>query len=282
MGYKKIYFLSDIHIPLLKKLDMYKNILTDVITDIKNRDVDLPRENKKLIIGGDIFHNKVTVSNEQNALVAWFLKELNKICDVDIFCGNHDCLQNNALRQCSISSIVEIIDIQSIRYLDKELNYKSGCIIDQNLVLCLFSIFDEYKRPEEIEALKTEHPDKIFIGLIHAPLSGSKTDLGFSIAHGEQINKFWGAIDVVLAGDIHLHQELVFKDGDKEIKIIYPSSPLQNTYGENIEGHGYVIWDIETKTYEKINIETDYGFYKFEVTGIDDVLNNKEKLCNLN
>jgi DNA repair exonuclease SbcCD nuclease subunit len=280
MGYKKIYFLSDIHIPLLRNLDMYKSILTDVVKDISKRDIDISRSDKKIIIGGDLYHNKVNTSNEQNTVVAWFLKELNKICDVDIFCGNHDCLQNNSMRKCSISSITEIIDVESIRYLDRELGYKSGCIVDKNIVFCLFSIFDNYNRPIEIEDLKKLHPQKQFIGLIHAPILGSKTDLGYSIVHGQSTQIFWG-LDTVLAGDIHLQQELIYKDIDKDVRIIYPSSVLQNSYGEKVTNHGYIIWNVETQTYEKVNIENDYGFYKFSIDNIEAIKNDEEKLGNL-
>ena len=273
--YKKIYHLSDIHIPLFKNINKHKIVLNLIIEDIEKKHKEYNYEDGVIVIVGDLVHQKITISNEQILVLSWFLRRLEKICKVIIVAGNHDLLENNKERMDSITPVIEMLDLKNLIYLDKELEYKSGCFIDKNITWCLYSIFDEYKRPD-IEKEKERGDKNKLIGLIHAPLVGSQTDLGFKMSGGEMVEIFYN-LDYVLAGDIHLGQELKYKN----TKIVYPSSPLQLSFGENISNHGYVIWDVNSGEYEKINIENDYGYYKFKINSEDDILNNKEVLINL-
>ena len=273
--YKKIYHLSDIHIPLFKNINKHKIVLNLIIEDIEKKHKEYNYEDGVIVIVGDLVHQKITISNEQILVLSWFLRRLEKICKVIIVAGNHDLLENNKERMDSITPVIEMLDLKNLIYLDKELEYKSGCFIDKNITWCLYSIFDEYKRPD-IEKEKERGDKNKLVGLIHAPLVGSQTDLGFKMSGGEMVEIFYN-LDYVLAGDIHLGQELKYKN----TKIVYPSSPLQLSFGENISNHGYVIWDVNSGEYEKINIENDYGYYKFKINSEDDILNNKEVLINL-
>jgi DNA repair exonuclease SbcCD nuclease subunit len=272
--YKKIYHLSDIHIPLFKNINKYKTILGDVVLDISEKHKTYKYEEGIIMIAGDLVHQKITISNEQILVLSWFLRELEKICKVVIFAGNHDLLENNKERVDTITPIIEMLSLKNLVYLDKELEYTSGCYVDKNITWCLYSIFDEYKRPE-IEKARELNPNNKFVGLIHAPLVGSKTDLGFSMSGGEMVEIFFN-LDYVLAGDIHLGQELRFND----VKIVYPSSILQHSFGENVSGHGYVIWDVNSGEYTKIDIDSDFGYYKFKINAENDIVNNKEVLVN--
>lgn len=273
--YKKIYHLSDIHIPLFKNINKHKIVLNLIIEDIEKKHKEYNYGDGVIVIVGDLVHQKITISNEQILVLSWFLRRLEKICKVIIVAGNHDLLENNKERMDSITPVIEMLDLKNLIYLDKELEYKSGCFIDKNITWCLYSIFDEYKRPD-IEKEKERGDKNKLVGLIHAPLVGSQTDLGFKMSGGEMVEIFYN-LDYVLAGDIHLGQELKYKN----TKIVYPSSPLQLSFGENISNHGYVIWDVNSGEYEKINIENDYGYYKFKINSENDILNNKEVLINL-
>jgi hypothetical protein len=52
--------------------------------------------------------------------------------------------------------------------------------------------------------------------------------------------------------------------------------------GENLSGHGGVIWDVENKTWDPFEIDRgEYGFYKFVVDNPDDIDNDNERLLNL-
>lgn len=52
----------------------------------------------------------------------------------------------------------------------------------------------------------------------------------------------------------------------KKFPIIrYCSSMIQQSHGESLDGHGFSLWDLKTKTYVHRNIPNDYGFFTVEV-----------------
>lgn len=67
----------------------------------------------------------------------------------------------------------------------------------------------------------------------------------------------------------------------KKVPIAYPSSLIQQNFGETVSKHGFLWWDVESRTFEEHDIETDYGFYQFKVTSLDDLDNGTEQLTNL-
>ena len=52
---------------------------------------------------------------------------------------------------------------------------------------------------------------------------------------------------------------------DKEHRIAYCGSLIQQNHGESLEKHGYLLWDVPTRTFEEFNIPNDYGFYTLDV-----------------
>lgn len=230
----------------------------------------------RIVVAGDVFDQKISASNESKVLVSWFLRELNNLAKTIVICGNHDYLMNNASRLCSLTPVFAMSKFENCQYLDMDLGYSSGCVIDENIVWCLFSTFEDFNRPE-IDLLKIEHPDKTFIGLIHADINGAKTDVGRVTDKGLDADYFKG-LDFVIAGHIHKRQEIK-KNG---VKIVYCGSLMQNNMGENLSGHGGVVWDVEDKTYETFDLDRgEYGFYKFVIENEDDIDNDNEKILNL-
>ena len=258
-----------------KTHSQYREVLSDMMVDIKN---NLEKENLsydevRIALLGDIFHNKLVISNEQQEIIAWFLNEMQKIAPVILICGNHDTMENNKDKLDSLSNLIKLMSPPNIKFIDMELNYKSGCYVDDNIVWCLYSIFDEYNRPkmEELKEKYSEDKDKKYIGLFHFPLIGSKNDMGYQMEHGQFTDIFFN-LDFVLGGDIHKFQVLE-NDG---IKIVYPSSTIQQDQGESVENHFYLIWDVEKKDFEKHKVNSDYGIYKFRINSIEELENNEE------
>lgn len=66
----------------------------------------------------------------------------------------------------------------------------------------------------------------------------------------------------------------------KKIPIMMPSSLIQQNFGETVSKHGFLWWDVESRTFTEHDIETDYGFYQFKVTSLDDLDNGTEELTN--
>ena len=67
----------------------------------------------------------------------------------------------------------------------------------------------------------------------------------------------------------------------KIIPVSYVGSLIQQNFGENITKHGFLLWDVETKTFTEHDVENKYPYYQFKITSLDDLENNNETLINL-
>lgn len=278
----KIIACADIHVPSLKGIDELKEQLTRFIKNCKKiiKEEDGP-ENVRIVVCGDIFHQKIAITNESILCVNWFFKELDKLCKTYIVIGNHDLLMNNTDRVDSLSPLFEIGEYQQVVFLDKELGYKSGILNDDNVNWCLYSSFDEFNTPD-INVYKTKKgkkEDQIYVGLIHGDVNGAITTTNYVTDNGLDPVVFDGC-DFVIAGHIHKRQEIK-KNG---VRIVYCSSIKQQNFGESVSGHGFVLWDIEDPediTYKYVDVkDPNGGYFKFEINSIEDIVNDKEELIN--
>lgn len=280
----KIIACSDIHIPSLKGIDELKETLTVFIEKCKKivKDEDGP-ENVRIVVAGDIFHNKLAITNESILCAHWFFSELDKICKTFIVIGNHDFLMNNTGRVDSLSPLFEIGSYNQVYFLDKELGLQSGIYKDDNIAWCLYSSFTGFNTPDinvHKEAEKgTDNPAEIYVGVIHGDVNGAITTTNRVTENGLDPGIFDGC-DFVIAGHIHKRQEIK-KNG---VRIVYCSSIRQRDMGESINGHGFVVWDTEDAEdieYKYVDIPNpNGGFYKFVVNDISDIQNDKEELLN--
>ena len=70
--------------------------------------------------------------------------------------------------------------------------------------------------------------------------------------------------DLALLGDIHKRQELISPKG---CKCVYAGSLVQQNFGETLDKYGFLVWDLETLTYEEVDIQNDYGYYTMDIIG---------------
>ena len=273
---KYIISISDIHVRNFKRMDETGEFLEKLVTYCQEFVAIHSSNEVRIVIAGDLFDQKITVSNESTTYVSWLLRRLNEIAKTYVICGNHDYLMNNSTRMCSLTPIFTMSNFDNCVYLDNELGYMSGIYEDENIALCVFSTFEDFNRPC-IEAYKKNNPNKTLIGIIHADVNGASTDVGRITDKGLDISYFDG-LDFVIAGHIHKRQEIK-KNG---VKVVYCGSLIQQNMGENLSGHGGVIWDVEDKTWEPFDLDKgEYGFYKFIIDDIDDIDNDEEKIINL-
>jgi len=268
---KKIVHLADIHIRTLRLHDEYKDVFKNFLKDVKELVSGYTREEIRIVVAGDLVHQKIVISNEQLILCTWFLRKLEEIAPVILIAGNHDLLENNIGRMDSVSPMVQFLG-------DKDINYfkESKCYLDDNIVWCTYSIFEENARPD-IESARGEFgDDKTYIGLFHAPLINAKTDIGYEIDHGAELDIFEGC-DIAMLGDIHKRQSF----NHKGIMIAYPSSLIQQNFGENVSKHGFLFWDVETKTFTEHDVENKSPYYQFKIKSLEDIENGEEKITNL-
>ena len=274
MAIRKVIHCSDIHIKNLLRHDEYAEQLTKFIEKCKEICEPFEKDEVRIVIAGDLIDQKNNITPELITFVSTFIRELENIAKVIVIAGNHDLIVNNLSRKDAISSIFETAAFENAFLLDLELGYQSGYVVDDNITWCLYSIFDNFNKPNIFEA-KNENPSNKIIGLYHGMIIGSMLYNGNIVDSGVQGELFDGC-DCVMAGDIHKQQNL--KRGD--VTIVYPSSLIQQNYGETVTQHGFCVWDIETMTHEFIPLLSDYGMYKYEIKDISDIDNDKEILVN--
>ena len=113
---KKIFHLADIHIRTYKRHDEYREqlikLFNEIIEYINNN--NLTKDEVRIVLAGDIVHQKVTISNEQIDMVGWMLNEFSKICKTYIILGNHDLLESNENRLDSLTPIIKLMNNDNI------------------------------------------------------------------------------------------------------------------------------------------------------------------------
>lgn len=262
---QKIIHTADIHIRLFKRHEEYKEQFQKFFKECREQQPD------RIVVVGDIVHSKNTVTPELISMVTSFFNECTKIAKTIVILGNHDFLVNNLDRMDTLSPIFESMQNPELIF------YKhTGCYLDENVVWCVYGHMEGSERPKIEEARELYGDEKTYIGLYHDPLIGLKTAVGFEFEDGKDISVFEGC-DMVMCGDIHLYQVMNYG----KTPIVQPGSMIQQDYGEKVKGHGYVIWDVETRKHEQIDLPSEYGFYTFKMKSIEDIENESEKLVNV-
>lgn len=273
---KKIIACSDIHIRNLRRQDEYQTQLHKFVEECqKIADSEGP-EAIRIVVAGDILHNKLDISGEGYTLASWFLRKLDSIAKTIVIAGNHDMNMRNVSRMDPLSAIFNMCKFDQTIYLDRELEYESGCMADDNIVWCLYSTFDDFARPN-IDEMRISYPGCTFVGLYHGEVKGAKTDAGYVSENGRDAGFFEG-IDFGILG--HIHKRQCIKNNG--VPLVYCGSLIQQDHGENISSHGYVIWDVEKEEYVEKDIPNEnYGFFTFSINDISDIDENKEEILNL-
>lgn len=237
-----IYHLADIHIRPLDRHIEYKNVFKKLYIYLSNQS---NLEHSLIIICGDLVHEKDKITPELIILLRDFLKELSLIMSVIIFSGNHDLIENNTDRMANLDALTR--DLENINYLKYTDVYEYG-----NILFSLNSLEDK----KDFRLLPKT--DKIIIGLYHGMLQ----EISFSKG-GISVDDFEN-YDFVLLGDVHERQFL------KE-NIAYSGSLIQQNFGESIENHGLIKWDILNRKSEPIDIQNDVGYITIENSNITDL-----------
>jgi DNA repair exonuclease SbcCD nuclease subunit len=246
---------------------MYKKQFLIFLEEAKLRTNGLSDDEVRIVITGDIAHQKISISNEQMMLTSWFLTELVKIGVVIIIPGNHDFLENNIERVDSITPIIEMLNNPWIRY------YKDGGVYpDDNIKWVVYSLYQHNQRPTF-----NNTDDMLYVGLYHGQIQGISTDLGFVFEEGYDKLNFLGC-DLILCGDVHKRQTFDLIDGTKGYMI---GSMIGQDHGETIKHHGYGVYDVEENVYTFHDLPNEQPFLSFLIKDINDLEDGKEILLNL-
>ena len=245
---KFIYHISDIHIRNQDRHEEYRQVFKNLRNEIKK-----DTNEKIIVITGDIFHEKCNLSPESIILFKEFITRLNKLGTIIIIDGNHDVNINNDKRKSGIfASLKRLNTSGSIHYLNHDnLSVK---IENMNFILTVMD--------KQVLKIENKNENEIYIGLYHGTLYKSKIDNGYEIDNEKYIKASdFEEYNIVMLGDIHKHQYM-----NKEKTIAYASSLIQQNYGESVDKHGIIKWDIEKKQGEFIEIHNEIAYIKCNLT----------------
>ncbi len=265
MPLNHIFHLSDLHIRngdnTYSRYEEYREVFKKTIISITNNitKFNLIFEDFIIVITGDIFHNKNVIGNYGLFIYREFIQSLSNIGRLYIISGNHDYDQSDINKPSLVYS--STFDIPNVFVL----NTSTSFVID-DIGFSFVSIdktLDIYRNSGRIQDLPpfpliTEKV-KYKIALFHGSFASAKLYNGSSIE--ETFNPYpleWvQGFDYVLLGDIHKRQVFNYK---KKTICGYSGSLIQQNFGEDIIEHGYLIWNIENKQVEEINVYNDIGY----------------------
>ena len=273
---KCIIHCADLHIHNFSRHEEYGEQLDKFIQECEKIASDYERDEVRILIAGDLFHSKNTISNELIVFTSIFLRRLEQVATVIVIAGNHDMIVSNNSRTDTLTGIFQTANFENCKYLDMMLDYKSGCVVDDNITWAVYSIHEDYMKPDMDDTI-SNYPGNTVVGLYHGLIVGAKLDNGSTVDSGLDSDAFAGC-DVVMAG--HIHKRQVLRRGD--VEIVYPGSLIQQTFGETVSEHGFAVWRIEdgVLSHEFVDIENDYSLYDMEVESLEALHEDKEKLTN--
>jgi len=253
---KHVIHIADVHIRLFRRHEEYELAFEKLYTDIQQLQyADI--EDYIIFLGGDIVHAKTDMSPEMVEVTSKFLARIADIAPTILIAGNHDCNLANSNRLDALTPIVNNLKHPNLHYI------RNSAIVEvADTSFAVMSIFDEQENwPTADEC----NDDTTKIALYHGPVHGAMAG-GFTITNRHvNVDKFDG-FDIVMLGDIHTHQIMQDYDvaNNKPI-IVYASSLIQQNHGESVEGHGWCLWDIPSRSVEFIPLHNDYGYCTLEV-----------------
>ena len=245
---EKIYHLADLHIRNLKRHKEYRLVFEKFLENVKNDNI----ENSVIYLAGDIAHAKTEMSPELVREISWFLTECANLKHTFLITGNHDCNLNNDYRLDVLTPIVENLNNDRIHYLRDTGTYNFG-----NITFVVYSILDKKENWPKGELVEGENK----ICLFHGPVNKAQTDVGYTVSSNSFTVDMFDGFDMVMLGDIHKRQ--TFGSGYEH--IAYAGSMIQQNHGELLENHGYLLWDVKSRTFEEFHIHNDYGYLTIDV-----------------
>jgi DNA repair exonuclease SbcCD nuclease subunit len=247
--------VADIHIRLTKRHDEY----TSVFDRFYNALDKAKSLNAILVIAGDVFHNKSDLSPECVKIGSDFLKSCADRVPVILTAGNHDATLANKSRLDCLTPIVQALNHPNLYYLKDTEVYRY-----QNILFNNFSVFDDpdkYIRYKDIPSkhrVETDH----HIALFHGPVNHAVTDVGYTVSNRAITNELFDGHHIAMLGDIHKHQILQeYDETESKPVIVYAGSMIQQNHGEDLKGHGFLMWDLKRKVYkQQYSIKSSHSY----------------------
>jgi DNA repair exonuclease SbcCD ATPase subunit/DNA repair exonuclease SbcCD nuclease subunit len=223
------------------------------------------KESALIVVCGDIFHHKYKLESYSIRLWNIFMNGLTNIAPVVLICGNHDYRQENPENPDLIDVMCECLKTTGkypYFYFKDTQVYRI-----ENIQFGLVSIKDTLKASSTsgIEENLPVFPTPIFedcisIALFHGTITQSKLPNGMTMKAGNGYPLEWfKGYSMLLLGDNHKQQ---VHTSDWGMTWGYPGSLIQQDIGEPLIGHGFLLWDLKSKSATPHHIYNPYGKIK--------------------
>jgi len=259
-----IYHISDLHIrsgdAVKCRFDEYNYVFKRFLEYLKGTDLS----NSVLVITGDLFHHKSKLESPGIKLFYDFLKAIAKLIPVYVIRGNHDYKQWEISEVDLISSML-IPGIPNVTYLNSTGTYK----VDADLGFGVLAIQDVLRAGNTNASQKADSVPSFpnpagldtrwKIALFHGLVENNRLFAGYDAAllgdiHIQMVNGGESAIGGEECGDsIHCIGNWVWAAG--ACPFGYASSMVRQTVGESIEGHGFLKWNLTTRSVAAYHID---------------------------
>lgn len=272
--YTQVIHLGDIHIRNGNeeniRLNEYIYVFNNLEIEIKKLE-SIKNETALIIVCGDIFHNKNKL--EPYAIKLWnkFIKIITSLAPVILICGNHDFRQETS----DIPDLIQVLyeTMSDTKYPCTYFN-ETGTFEYDNIEFGLVSIKDTLNSlntcglVEELpEFPQPKYNKEVTIALFHGTITQSALPNGQLMSAGKGYPLEWfKGYDIVMLGDNHKQQ---LNKSNWNMHWGYPGSLIQQDIGEPVKGHGYLLWDLETKTGTSHHIYNKYGRMKVRIADDD-------------
>jgi len=254
-----IVHIADIHIRLTKRHDEYITVFERFYQALDK----VKKLGSVLVIAGDIFHNKSDLSPECVKIGSDFLKNCADRIPTILTAGNHDATLANKSRLDCLTPIVDALQHNNLYYLKATDVYRYENILFNN-----FSVFDDsekyimYKDISSKYKVETDH----HIALFHGPVNNAITDIGYKVSNRAITNELFDGHHISMLGDIHKHQILQeYDETDEKPVIVYAGSMIQQNHGEELKGHGFLMWDLKRRVFKHYELQNEYGYFTLEI-----------------
>jgi len=252
--------VSDIHIRLTKRHEEYTSVF-----DRFYGFLDKLGKNASAIcvVTGDVFHNKSDLSPECVHIGIEFLKNCANRMPTILIAGNHDATLANKSRLDCLTPIVQGLNHPNLYYLKS-----SDVFRYENILFNHFSVFDDPDKYIKYDTIppKYRHETEHHVALFHGPVNNAVTDVGYTVSNRAITNELFDGHQIVMLGDIHKHQILQeYDDANGKPLVVYAGSMIQQNHGEDLKGHGFLLWDLKRKMFKHYELANDYGFYTVEI-----------------
>ena len=250
--------IADIHIRLTKRHDEYKEVFNNLYEEIRKTP-----ETTVVALVGDVFHSKSDLTPECVEMASNLFKNIADLRPLVLVAGNHDATLSNKSRLDSLTPIVDALNHPNLFYLRTTGLYGMSNILFNNMGV--FDAPEHYIRGDTIPEIYRNQYEHI-IALFHGAMDRAALETGYSITNPTIMPPLFDWNDIAMLGDIHKRQDMqTYDEMAHKPCIHYCGSMIQQNHGEGLEGHGYTLWDLSTRTYTTHELKNDFGYFTVEI-----------------